>query len=199
MGAVAWGNLPTLRFPTRSSNRTCRTTASGFPTDFTVRPTTGYSAAGVRGAEGRVLAYTKLHKRTGVSHALPPYADARGSRARAHRRSGQPRGMPPDASHGRSNSTSRADTGGHQQIAHFGFEPLHALLGRNSHLGTIGRSPCSSGDQTSSQGSRSAPCRAFLSEVFASLSVSPSLVITACVHARASSAHPRLRMTKSSA
>ena len=47
------------------------------------------------------------------------------------------------------------------------------------------------------RGTRS--CRAFLSEVFASLSVSPSLVITACVHARASSAHPRLRMTKSSA
>ena len=40
---------------------------------------------------------------------------------------------------------------------------------------------------------------ASLSEVLASLSVSPSLVITAFVHARASAAQPRLRMTKSSA
>src|ERR1700692_3068994 len=42
-------------------------------------------------------------------------------------------------------------------------------------------------------------CRAFFSEVLASLMVSPSRVITAFVHARASAACPRLRMTKSSA
>jgi hypothetical protein len=41
--------------------------------------------------------------------------------------------------------------------------------------------------------------RAFFTEVFASLSASPSFVITAFVHAKASSACPRLRMTKSSA
>ena len=38
--------------------------------------------------------------------------------------------------------------------------------------------------------------KAFLNEVLASLSVSPSRVITAFVHARASAAHPRLRMTR---
>jgi hypothetical protein len=42
-------------------------------------------------------------------------------------------------------------------------------------------------------------CRAFLSEVFASLIVNPSLLITAFVHAYASAAEPRLRITKSSA
>src|SRR5689334_22340366 len=41
--------------------------------------------------------------------------------------------------------------------------------------------------------------RAFFTEVLFSLSESPSLVITAFVHARASVARPRLRMTKSSA
>jgi hypothetical protein len=41
-------------------------------------------------------------------------------------------------------------------------------------------------------------CRAFRIEVFASLSASPSRVIPRLVHARASSACPRLRITKSS-
>ena len=41
--------------------------------------------------------------------------------------------------------------------------------------------------------------RASVSEVFASLSVSPCFVITTFVHAKASFACPRLRMTKSSA
>jgi hypothetical protein len=42
-------------------------------------------------------------------------------------------------------------------------------------------------------------CCLFLSEVFASLIVNPSLVITTFVHANASAARPRLRLTKSSA
>src|SRR5438876_10530399 len=41
--------------------------------------------------------------------------------------------------------------------------------------------------------------RASFNVVFASLSISPSRVITSFVHARASAASPRLRMTKSSA
>src|SRR5262245_64519218 len=39
MGAVAWGLWPTPRFPSRSSNRTCRFPAFGFPTGFTERHT----------------------------------------------------------------------------------------------------------------------------------------------------------------
>ena len=55
MGAVAWafGHRP-VSHP-RSSNRTCRFPASGFPAGFTARHATGPLGAGVGGTERRVL------------------------------------------------------------------------------------------------------------------------------------------------
>ena len=77
---------------------------------------------------------------------------------------------------------------GYQQLAHLCLEPLHALLGRACAQIPLAVSPCNSAGRTSSQGSRSAPSGHSLSEVLASLMVSPSLVITAFVHASASAA-----------
>src|SRR5262245_59983293 len=55
MGAVAWafGHRP-VSHP-RSSNRTCRFPASGFPAGFTARHAPGPLGAGVGGTERRVL------------------------------------------------------------------------------------------------------------------------------------------------
>ena len=109
MGAVAWAMRQHAVSHPRSSNRTCRSPASGSPTGFTVRHTTGQLGAGVRDAADRVL-HRRLHKRIGECRVLPPCVVWRGSRARAHRRIGQHCGMRIGASRGRSSSTSRAET-----------------------------------------------------------------------------------------
>src|SRR5262249_38446027 len=54
MGAVAWAMRQRAGAHPRSSNRTCRSPASGSPTGFTVRHTTGQLGAGVRDAADRV-------------------------------------------------------------------------------------------------------------------------------------------------
>ncbi len=51
-------------------NRTCRSPASGSPTGFTVRHTTGQSGAGVRDAADRVL-HRRLRKRIGEYRVSP--------------------------------------------------------------------------------------------------------------------------------
>jgi hypothetical protein len=109
MGAVAWAMRQHAVSHPRSSNRTCRSPASGSPTGFTVRHTTGQLGAGVRDAADRVL-HRRLHKRIGECRVLPPCVVWRGSRARAHRRIGQHCGMRIGASRGRSSSTSPAET-----------------------------------------------------------------------------------------
>ena len=97
MGAVAWAIRQRPVSHPRSSNRTCRSPASGSPTGFTARHTAVQSMAGVRGAAGRVL-HRPPHRRTVGSRALPLCAVWRGSRARARRRIGRRHGTPTDAS-----------------------------------------------------------------------------------------------------
>src|SRR6516162_619682 len=87
---------------------------------------------------------------------------------------------------------------GHQQVADRRLEPLHALLGR-----ACAQIPFAVRLITMRAERVAKEIEAFLPGIpqrgLASLSVSPSFVITAVVHANASAAHPRLRMTKSSA
>ena len=71
------------------------------------------------------------------------------------------------------------------------YDTLYCARGQAENLIKLHKAQLKS-DRTS--------CRsANFSEVLASLRVSPSFLITVLVHARASSAQPRLRMTKSSA
>ena len=211
MGAVAWGRLAIVPFPT-PAHRTGRADPGIQLSDWLHRRlTTRHSEAGVRDAEVPVL-HRRFRRRTGVFHALPLCAGVRGSRAHAHRRSDRQPGMSPDASHNRSSSTSRAEicpahrplraTGsllaGTQQVADLRLEALHALLGRaGAQIPFPVRLEHMQAERVAKE------VEAFLStsfnDVFASLTVSPSLVITTFVHASASAARPRLRMTKSSA
>src|SRR5262249_30911405 len=70
MGAVAWAMRQRSVSHPRSSNRTCRSPASGSPTGFTARHTTGQLGAGVRDAADRVL-HRQLRKRIGEYRVLP--------------------------------------------------------------------------------------------------------------------------------
>src|SRR5262245_56360731 len=70
MGAVAWAMRQRSVSHPRSSNRTCRSPASGSPTGFTARHTTGQLGAGVRDAADRVL-HRRLRKRIGEYRVLP--------------------------------------------------------------------------------------------------------------------------------
>ena len=84
----------------------------------------------------------------------------------------------------------------HQKIADLCLEPLHTLLGRAcTQVPFPVRLKQMRAERVAEE------VEAFLSGVlvFASLIVNPSLVITAFVHANASAARPRLRITKSSA
>src|SRR4029077_17253295 len=92
MGAVAWafGHRP-VSHP-RSSNRTSRFPASGFPTGFTARHATGPLGAGVGGTERLVLG--ELHRMSiRECLALAPCAVARGTCAHVQRRIGRRYGM----------------------------------------------------------------------------------------------------------
>ena len=76
----------------------------------------------------------------------------------------------------------------------FGFIGL--LVG-DTDRGIAGRDPALRDPPGTDGGMKHVSVRASFTEVFASLSVSPSFAITIRVHASASAARPRLRMTKS--
>src|SRR6266446_3437411 len=89
---------------------------------------------------------------------------------------------------------------GHQQIANLCLEPLHALLGRaRAQIPIAVRFVTVRSERVAQEVEAFLPSILQRSLGFTSLSVSPSRVIALLVHARASAAYPRLRMTKSSA
>jgi hypothetical protein len=108
MGAVAWGQWPTPRFPSPLIEPDVRSYRIRLSDWLHRRPTTRHIRAGVQDAERRVLR-KQPRKRTGEFRALPLCAVARGSRARARRCSGQRCGTLTGASRSESSSTSRAE------------------------------------------------------------------------------------------
>ena len=108
MGAVAWGQWPTPRFPSPLIEPEVPISGVRLSDWLHCRPTARHIRAGVRGAERQVLR-KQLRKRTGEFRALPLCAVARGSRARARRCSGQHCETLTGASRGESSSTSRAE------------------------------------------------------------------------------------------
>ena len=201
------GLRPRSVFHPRSSNRTCRSPASGSPTGVTVRHTTRQVVAGVRGAAARVL-HRQRHRRTVVRRALPPYAVWRGSRARDHRRIDQHHGMPTDMSRGRSSSTSRTVT----CSACRALPATDRCLAGTSRLPTFVLTPSGRACAQIALAVRSVTVRSerVAKEVegapvghlarFGPVEHQPQLRHHRLrVHASASAARPRLRMTKSSA
>src|SRR6266487_3135894 len=77
-GAVAWAMWQHSVSCPRSSNRTCRFPASGFPTSFIVRPTAVAEAARVEAVEHRAPRKPEQGK-CSVCHARAACADGAGS------------------------------------------------------------------------------------------------------------------------
>ena len=116
--AVAWAMRQRSVSLPRSSNRTCRFPASGFPTGFIVRHTAAVQHARVEGATHRA-SRTQHHKGTAVCRVLSRCAVCRGSAGRDHRRVDRRLGMPASECHSRSTPTNpaTADSVGHAHLA----------------------------------------------------------------------------------
>ena len=92
-GAVAWAMRHRPVSPPRSSNRTGRFPASGFPTGFIARLTVAAQCARVEDA-ARPTPRRRTPGRSVACRVLAPCADGRGSVARDHRRDGRWLGTP---------------------------------------------------------------------------------------------------------
>ena len=92
-GAVTWAVRQRPVSSPRSSNRTCRFPASGFPTDFIVKHTAAAQYARVEGAARPSL--RRHAPGRSVAYRVPaPCADGRGSDVHGHRHDCRWLGMP---------------------------------------------------------------------------------------------------------
>ena len=197
MGAVAEPEHRPVSRP-RSSNRTCRFPASGFPTGFTADPRRVSNWLG----EAAVPPNSPNTARCGNGwcRATAPCDACAGNAVRGHRRDCQrpvrrhARSVAevrrPAAQNlfSRSRTSPRSPVAGYQKVADLRLDPLHALLRRARAQIPSGHPSCNDAARTCNPESRSSPVRASLMRVFASFRVTPIRVITCRVHFSASAA-----------